>query len=74
MHHITDDDINLLHPDDHPPPHGVKMLLYMHPGGTLAIGQWQNSGASLWAPLPRVGRDMKLRLDAERETRLRRKK
>lgn len=69
MRHITDVNINLLHPDDYPPPHGVKMILYMHPWGTLVVGQWQHSGASLWAPLPRVGVGMKVRLDRELQAR-----
>ena len=71
MRHIADTDVNLLHPEDHPPPHGVKMLLYMHPHGTLAIGQWQHGGASLWAPMPSVGQDMKARLEAEFEAKKR---
>lgn len=67
MKHLADTNINLLHPDDYPPPHGTKILLYMHPSGTLAMGQWQHSGASLWAPMPRAGQEMKRRLERERE-------
>lgn len=69
MRHLADTDVNLLHPADHPPPHGAKILLYMYPGGTLTIGQWQHSGAALWAPMPKVSQEMKLRLEREHDER-----
>jgi hypothetical protein len=58
------------HPADHPPPKGTKLLLYFYPHGITVIGEWQHSGAALWAPMPRVGQDMKDRLEAEQERRV----
>lgn len=63
--YLADDDCDWRHPKDRPPPHGTKLLLYMHPHGITVIGEWQNSGAALWAPLRRVPREMKDRLDRE---------
>lgn len=67
--YLADKEIEWRHPHDNPPPHGTKLLLYMHPYGITVIGQWQHSGATLWAPLPKVSADMKARLDAEHERR-----
>lgn len=67
--YVAADDVELLHPADHPPEHGAKMLLYMFPWGVTIIGQWQGSGAALWAPLPKVSAEMYDRLDRELEAR-----
>ncbi len=53
------------HPADDPPPKGTKLMLYMYPHGITVIGEWQHSGATLWAPMPRVSEAMKARLEAE---------
>jgi hypothetical protein len=68
--YIAADEIEWHHPQDNPPPTGTKILLYFHPHGIAVIGQWQHSGASLWAPLPRVSREMRDRLDGELEARI----
>jgi hypothetical protein len=62
---VSADEIHWRHPDDEPPPKGTKLLLYLYPNGITIIGEWQHSGASLWAPMPRVAKDMKARLEAE---------
>jgi hypothetical protein len=63
--YMADDCPEWLHPDDHPPPHGTKLQLFMYPHGTTIIGQWQNSGAALWSPMMGVSDKMKLRLEDE---------
>lgn len=67
--YLAGSEIEWRHPHDFPPPHGTKILLYMHPHGIAVIGQWQHSGANLWAPLPKVSAEMKARLDTEFERR-----
>lgn len=63
--YLAESGIDWQHPADHPPPRGTKVLLYMHPHGVTVIGEFHKSGAKLWAPLPRVSREMKDRLDRE---------
>jgi len=63
--YLADHLIEWRHPHDDPPPLGTKVLIYTHPYGITVIGQWQHSGGSLWAPLPRVHPDMKARLERE---------
>lgn len=58
------------HPADFPPPKGTKLLLYMYPYGITVIGEWQNSGATLWAPMPRISQEMKDRLEHEHTKRI----
>lgn len=65
MKHIADTNIEWLHPADHPPPLGTKMLIYRHPHGTTVVGQWQGVAGCLWAPMPRVSSEMKQRLEKE---------
>jgi hypothetical protein len=53
------------HPDDMQPPLGTKLLIYTR-GGVCVIGHWsRQEGAVLWAPLPKVSRDLRDRLEAE---------
>ena len=63
--YLAEFDIAWQHPDDNPPPHGTKLLLYMYPHGVAVIGEFQNSGARLWAPLPSVPRELRGRLKKE---------
>jgi hypothetical protein len=67
--YVAADAVELLHPADHPPEHGAKMLLYLFPWGVTVVGQWQGSGAALWAPLPKVSAEMHDRLAREFEAR-----
>lgn len=69
--YVSANEVEFLHPADFSPEHGAKMLLYMFPYGVTVVGQWQGSGASLWAPLPKVGPEMYARLDRELELRRR---
>lgn len=52
-----------LHPEDHEPPKGSKILM-LNQGGTLAIGIW-GEGMAVWMPLPKLSKDMKERLRSE---------
>lgn len=52
-----------LHPDDHEPPKGSKILM-LNQGGTLAIGIWDGSMAA-WMPLPKLDKNLKERLRNE---------
>jgi hypothetical protein len=70
MSYIAADQVEWKHPHDFPPPHGVKLLLYTYPYGITIIGEWQNSGASLWSPLPKVPIELKIRLDEEYKRRV----
>lgn len=67
--YLASEEIEWKHPHDFPPPHGTKLLLYMFPYGITVIGEWQNSGATLWAPLPKVSEEMKERLNSEHNKR-----
>lgn len=62
---LAEQGVHWRHPADSPPPKGTKLLLYMYPHGITVIGEWQHSGATLWAPMPRVSSEMKDRLEAE---------
>ena len=62
---IAEAGVEWRHPADHPPPLGTKLLLYSFPHGITVIGEWQHSGANLWAPMPKVSAEMKARLEAE---------
>lgn len=66
---MEENGIMWLHPADFPPPHGVKVFIYMHPYGITVMGQWQNSGGTLWAPIPTISEAMRERLDAEHKRR-----
>ena len=52
-----------LHPEDHEPPRGSKILM-LNGGGTIAIGIWQ-IGMCAWMPLPKLSREFKERLRGE---------
>lgn len=52
-----------LHPDDNPPPRGVKIFM-LNAGGTAAIGLWQ-VGMAAWMPLPKLSSELKERLRTE---------
>lgn len=65
QHYMAAEEVAFLHPDDCPPPRGTKVLLYMYPHGVTILGEFHKSGASLWAPMPKVSREMKDRLAKE---------
>lgn len=52
-----------LHPEDHMPPRGSKILM-LNEGGTLALGAW-GEGMAVWMPLPKLDDEMKERLRRE---------
>lgn len=53
-----------LHPADHPPPRGAKLILYTR-FGTSLMGHWRDDDCLLWMPLPKVSAEMKKRLGDE---------
>lgn len=69
-HVIAEAGVVWRHPADFPPPKGTKLLLYTYPYGITVIGEWQHSGASLWAPMPKISDEMKARLEAEHTKRI----
>jgi len=63
--YLAEEKVEWRHPADSPPPLGTKLLIYMWPGGTTVIGDWQHSGGALWAPLLKVPAELKQRLEEE---------
>lgn len=53
------------HPADEPPPQGEKVVLYTTTGIAI-MGHWRNEDCVLWAPLPKLSKELKTRLDSER--------
>lgn len=53
------------HPKDEPPPAGTKIVL-LTGGGIATLGHW-GGDCVLWAPLPKISKEMKLRLEVERK-------
>lgn len=52
------------HPDDEPPPLGTKIVL-LTIGRVAVTGNWKDSDCLLWAPLPKLTKEQKLRLEKE---------
>lgn len=51
------------HPKDEPPPRGTKLVL-LTIGGVGTLGPWGDD-CVLWSPMPKISKEMKLRLEAE---------
>lgn len=54
------------HPADDPPPRGEKILLYTI-GHILTVGHWKDSDCLLWAPKPKLSKELKERLSREKK-------
>ena len=63
MPHLTDLHPEFIHPDDKPPPLGTKLILYTR-GHIATLGHW-GADCLLYAALPDVSMEMKLRLERE---------
>jgi hypothetical protein len=62
IEHVASAEMYWRHPEDSAPPKATKILLYLNTGLAL-IGMWRDSDCLLWMPLPKVSKEMKLRLE-----------
>lgn len=52
------------HPADEAPPRGEEILLYTG-GGVMVVGNWGDD-CILWAPRPKLSKELKARIEGER--------